>query len=247
MIYEVMRQIKKSKTIRMKNLFLIIILLFFGACNQQPDTENNTADSTATTNDINPRERDSSSGITNSSKTNSDTITNEEPAANKVIVPGKSIGNIEIKMDDSRLEAFGKPDMSDAAMGKAWLTWYGKKPDEHNNKTQLNVYTAYKDTSMRAKTVQQIRTTSSFFETAGGLRVYASLSDIKQQYPKLKKVAVYMDDGRKIDVYDAQQQGIAFEIVDANQQQICTGIIIHKSGVKVTQVYISLHPDMKVL
>jgi hypothetical protein len=230
----------------MKYLFLIIALLFFEACNQQPNTENNAADSAAITNDAKPRERDALSDINKSGKTNNDTITNEGPA-NKVIVPGKSIGNIEIGMDDSGLEAFGKPDMSDAAMGKAWITWYGKKPDEHNNKTQLNVYTAYKDTSMRAKTVQQIRTTSSFFETAGGLHVNASLSDIKQQYPKLKKVAVYTDDGRKIDIYDAQQQGIAFEIVNANQQQICTGIIIHKSGVKVTQVYISLHPDMKVL
>ena len=230
----------------MKYLFLIIALLFFEACNQQPNTENDEADSAAITNDAKPRERDALSDINKSGKTNNDTITNEGPA-NKVIVPGKSIGNIEIGMDDSGLEAFGKPDMSDAAMGKAWVTWYGKKPDEHNNKTQLNVYTAYKDTSMRAKTVQQIRTTSSFFETAGGLHVYASLSDIKQQYPKLKKAAVYTDDGRKIDIYDAQQQGIAFEIVNANQQQICTGIIIHKSGVKVTQVYISLHPDMRVL
>ncbi|SFP69152.1 hypothetical protein [Parafilimonas terrae] len=230
----------------MKYLSLIIALLFFEACNQQPGAENNTADSAAIQNDVKPSERDSLSGINNSGETNNDTITNEEPA-NKVIVPGKSIGNIEIGMDDSGLEVFGKPDMSDAAMGKAWLTWYGKKPDEHNNKTQLNVYTAYKDTSMRAKTVQQIRTTSSFFETADGLHVYASLKDIKQQYPKLKKVAAYTDDGRKIDIYDAQQQGIAFEVVNANQQQICTGIIIHKSGVKVTQVYISLHPDMHVL
>jgi hypothetical protein len=229
----------------MKYLFLITALLFFLAC-QQPGTVNNT-DSTGITNDAGPHERDSLSAINNGGETNNDTLTNQEPSANKVIVPGKSIGNIEIGMNDSNLVAFGKPDMSDAAMGKAWLTWYGKKPDEHNNKTQLNVYTAYKDTSMRTKTVQQVRTTSSFFETAGGLHVYADLNDIKQQYPTLKKVAVYTDEGRKIDVYDAQQQGIAFEIVNANQQQICTGIIIHKSGVKVTQVYVSLHPDMQVL
>jgi hypothetical protein len=47
-------------------------------------------------------------------------------------------------MDATNLETeFGKPDMSDAAMGKAWLTWYGKK-DEHNNKTELNIYTHIK-------------------------------------------------------------------------------------------------------
>lgn len=231
----------------MKFLFLISALIFFMACNQQPGAQNSAADSAATVNKAGPYERDSSLVSNNSDKAANDTIINEESSANKVIIPGKSIGNIEIGMDDSRLEIFGKPDMSDAAMGKAWLTWYGKKPDEHNNKTQLNVYTAYKDTGMRAKTVQQVRTTSSFFETADGLHVYASLNDIKQLYPKLKKVAVYKDEGREIDIYDAQQQGIAFEVVNANQQQICTGIIIHKPGVKVTQVYVSLHPDMHVL
>src|SRR4051794_3721472 len=73
-----------------------------------------------------------------------------ESSANKLIVPGKSIGKVELGMGDDKLEPeFGKSDMSDAAMGKAWLTWYGKKPDEHNNKTELNIYTTYKDTSMR--------------------------------------------------------------------------------------------------
>ena len=178
---------------------------------------------------------------------NKDTVATAETVSNKLIIEGKSIGNIEIGMDDSKLNVFGKPDMSDAAMGKAWLTWYGKEPDEHNNKTQLNVYTAYKDTSMRSKTVQQIHSTSSFFETADGLHVYSSFNAIHQKFPKLKQAATYTDEGRNIVLYDAQQKGIAFEIANADKQQICTGIIVHKPGIKVTQVYISLHPDMHIL
>ncbi|MFT4155941.1 hypothetical protein [Parafilimonas sp.] len=226
----------------MKYLLFITALVFSGACNRQNHAEEQATGTPGEANNI-PNERDSAA-LNN--KMNNDTVKNEI-SANKLIIPGKSLGNIEIGMDNSRLEAFGNPDMSDAAMGKAWLTWYGKKPDEHNNKTQLNVYTAYKDTAMLAKTVQQIRSTSSFFETAGGLHVYTSLNDIQQQFPGLKKVAAYTDDGRKVDIYDAQRQGIAFEIATADAQQICTGIIVHKSGIKVTQVYMSLHPGMHIL
>src|SRR5207244_3305346 len=112
-----------------------------------------------------------------------DTKTKEDTAANsmgnELIVAGKSIGKINLGMNDSLLGVvLGKADMSDAAMGKAWLTWYGKKPDEHNNKTELNIFTSYKDTSMREKVVQQVRTTSPFFSTASGLHVYSSLQDI---------------------------------------------------------------------
>lgn len=98
---------------------------------------------------------------------------------------------------------------------------------------------------MRQKTVQQIRTTSSYFSTTNNIHVYSSLNDIKQQFPNSKKVAQYKDDGRTIVLYDEQQQGIAFEIATANNQQICTGIIIHKKGKDVTDVYIYLHPDMQ--
>lgn len=226
----------------MKYCFLIIAMIFFAACGENSRTEKVTAtDSLQTTAD------------TNDSSAKADEVLQASPsaetnAANSLIVAGKSIGNVGLGMNDSILETqFGKPDMSDAAMGKAWLTWYGKKPDEHNNKTQLNIYTTYKDTSMREKTVQQVRTTSSFFKTADELHVYSSLEDIKAKFPQLKKAATYKDKGREITVYDDQQQGIAFEIVTADTQNICTGIIIHKPGVKVTQVYISLHPEMRVL
>lgn len=216
----------------MKYLFFCIVVSL-SACNQQPTKTNASKDPVSVN--------------SNEVPANTDTIITAEPASNKLIVEGRSVGNVEIGMDDSKLEVFGKPDMSDAAMGKAWLTWYGKKPDEHNNKTQLNVYTTYKDTSMRSKTVQQIRTTSSFFETANGLHVYSAFNEIQEKFPKLKKAATYTDEGRDIVLYDAQPQGIAFEIAMTNDQQICTGIIVHKPGVKVTQVYLSLHPEMHIL
>ena len=158
--------------------------------------------------------------------------------ANKVIIPGESIGNALLNTNADSLETeFGKPDMSDAAMGKAWLTWYGKR-DEHNNKTELNIYTTYKDTSMREKTVQQIRTTSSFFYTENNVHVYSSLNEIKKAFPAVQKLNKLPDNNRHIFIYDDVQNGIAFEIADADDQKICIAIIVHSKGKKVSDIYI---------
>ncbi len=160
-------------------------------------------------------------------------------ASNNTIVPGKNIGKIEIGMSDQSLEhLLGKSDASDAAMGKAWLTWYGKKTDEHNNKTQLNVYISYRDTSMRDKSVQQIRTTSSFFKTTQNIHVYSSLDDIKKVFPGIKKVPQGTSDAKRFTIYNDVNNGIAFEIVDANGQQICSAIFVHIKDKGVRDIYI---------
>ena len=164
----------------------------------------------------------------------------------QLIVPGERIGKVKLGENVSTLEVLGTPDQSDAAMGKAWLTWKGKR-DEHNNATQLDVYTSYKDNSMREKTVQQVRTTSSQFITADNNHVYSSLEAIEKEFPEIKKAASYNEDGRDIFIYDAVEKGIAFEIVRANDQQVCTGIIVHEKNKDVTQVYTMLHPGMKRL
>lgn len=162
------------------------------------------------------------------------------------IIAGERMGKVKLGEDVSSLEVLGRPDKSDAAMGKAWLYWYGKR-DEHNNATELDVYTAYKDSTMRDKTVQQVRTTSSQFATENQIHVYSSLKEIEQKFPEIRKIAYYNEDGRNLLIYDAVEKGIAFEIAKANDQPICTGIIIHKKGKPVTDIYIMLHPDMQRL
>jgi hypothetical protein len=209
--------------------WLMIVCISFISCGQKNAETETSGGDTATQ----PAQADDT------------TITQVPPATSQLIVPGESIGNISIGTDATDLETLlGKPDASDAAMGKAWLTWNGKR-DEHNNVTSLNIYTTYKDSSMRQKTVQQIRTTSSSFSTVEDLHVYASLETIKDKFSAIKKRAHYTDEGTDIIIFDEQQKGIAFEIVAASGQQICTGIIVHKKGEAVTNVYRFLHPDMK--
>lgn len=191
------------------------------------------------------KDKDTTTLITTTNTIDTNTTTQDIIDTNRLIVPGERIGKTYLGMDAALLEkVLGKPDMSDAAMGKAWLTWKGKR-DEHNNATELNIYTTYKDSTMRQKTVQQIRTTSSYFSIANNIHVYSSLNEIRQQFPDSKKVAQYTEAGRIIAIYDEQQKGIAFEIATANNQPICTGIIVHEKGKDVTAVYMYLHPDMQ--
>lgn len=214
--------------------WILLLTLFIVSCGQN-NTRAVVKDS-ATTSLI----TDTNTIITDTTITTQNTID-----TNRLIIPGERMGKTNLGMDAALLDSvLGKPDRSDAAMGKAWLTWKGKR-DEHNNATVLNIYTTYKDSTMRQKTVQQIRTTSSYFSTANNIHVYSSLADIEQQFPAIKKAAQYKDDGRTIDIYDERQQGIAFEIATANNQQICTGIIVHQKGKDVTDVYMYLHPGMQ--
>lgn len=162
----------------------------------------------------------------------------------RLIIPGKQIGQTVLGEDASALAALGKPDFSDAAMGKAWTTWYGKK-DEHNNRTELNVYTTYADSTMSRKTVQQIRITSPYFITADSIHVYSDIAAIRNAFPNIQMVGRYRDEGREINIYNEISKGIAFEITNAGTQQICTGIIVNRHGKPVTDIYMMLHPDME--
>ncbi len=226
----------------MKKLsFIIVTVLLFACNNNNRSAQNNTSIDTNTAIldtgnnnkivDTNRNDLSNDTGITNPINTT---------GSDKLIVPGEKIGRAVLNTNaDSLEQLFGKPDMSDAAMGKAWLTWYGKKNDEHNNKTQLDIYTAYKDTGMREKSVQQVRTTSSFFNTGNGIHVYSSLNEIQKAFPEIHKVKQNEEDTKKFTVYDAVKDGIAFEIVNVNNQKICTAIFIHFKGKKVMDIYIA--------
>lgn len=175
-----------------------------------------------------------------------DTVAAAPPVAGAdadwVITPGTSIGQTFLEESpDTLIAILGKPDYQDAAMGKAWLTWFGKKRDEHNNATELNVFVTYRDSSMTGKVVRQIRTTSSSFRLRDSLHVYASLPSISQSFPEIKFTGSYKEGKRSFRIYDALDQGVAFETVTANGQTLCTAILVHVPGVPLTAVYFPIH------
>ncbi|HEY0732614.1 MAG TPA: hypothetical protein VGD33_09365, partial [Chitinophagaceae bacterium] len=121
------------------------------------------------------------------------------------------------------------------------------KMDEHNNPVELNIFTDYKDSSMSAKRVKLVHTTSAVYGTQKNVHVYSSLDSISLAYPALVKTATYKHrDGRDIAIYASKAQGIAFEVVSAGEQTICIGIIIYEKGTELTDIYRLRHPHMKV-
>lgn len=207
----------------MKTLLIgLLSLTALGACQNQT----RTAGATSATSD---------SVI---SITHPDSSTFTVPA-DKLIVAGKQIGNISLGLPaDSLQPMLGRPDRSDAAMGKAWLSWYGNRRDEHNNRISLDIYTSYADSTMEKRTVQQVRTTSTEYSTARGIKVYNDLATIQQQYPHMEYAGRYkeLNNDRVFSLYDDRASGIAFEIVEANDQRICIGILVHYPGKKVMEI-----------
>lgn len=175
------------------------------------------------------------------SNTDSDTVIKYIPPeitdSKLHIVPGKSIGLTQLGQNAETLASLGKSDFSDAAMGKAWATWYSKDGKKH----ELNIYTTYKDSEMKEKVIRQIRITSPEFKTSDKIATGKSLNEIQKSFPKVKLAGKYNANGKAVQLYDDADSGIAFEI----ENDSCIGIIIHETGKKVTDEYITLHPDME--
>jgi hypothetical protein len=152
-----------------------------------------------------------------------------DPNGNYLIVPGKTMGKIDIGMDqDLTLKALGKPDSSDAAMGTVVYTWLGKtKP----YRSELNVITSYADSDMKKRWVKMIRTTSPYFLTKAGDGVQKNLAELKKNYPLLKLLKTYNSSNHaaSVDIYADEGAGILFECL-SNDQKLCVGVQVFQPG-----------------
>lgn len=173
-----------------------------------------------------------------------DTVKVEEPKPlpNTSVVAGASIGNITLGMDAQNLEPIlGKPDLSDSAMGKSWMTWYSDTSEAVSGKSELNVYTSYQDDGMTQKVVRLIRATSPEFRV-DSLGSGKKLEQVKAKFPQLVNVGDYAFGKTKdfVSIYDDEENGVAFEFV----RDSCISVIVHPKGKDVTLDYRMFRPDM---
>jgi hypothetical protein len=145
-----------------------------------------------------------------------------------LITPGHSIGDIAINVDASQVyQKYGKPDASDAAMGKATSAW---KLAPDTSKYAIAIYTVRDMGNDTTALIKRIRVTSPDYKTKEGLGTSSLLKDLQVAF-KLKKENGYKKDQVPVQVY-ADPSGIAFEI---DQQQRCIGIVVYEKG--------KLHPE----
>lgn len=198
---------------------ILALLLFF--CNQKlnKDTEVDTTDSI--------------------SVAATDTLKRVETTDLKMeVVPGEKAGAITIGQSAESLRTLGPPTTQDSAMGKSWATWVAK------DGTELDIFTTYKDDTMKEKVVKLIRATSPDFRTNEGTGPGQTADSIKAKHPSLKRVATYKNSkGYPIQVWDDKAAGVAFE-TDVNR---CVGVIVHEKGADVATYYITFRPEMKVM
>ncbi|SJZ98891.1 hypothetical protein SAMN04488128_102175 [Chitinophaga eiseniae] len=148
------------------------------------------------------------------------------------IVPGESIGQVKLEMPANELASLGKPDTGDAAMMKAWRIWYGRrKGGAVDSAAVLAVFTAMR--TQDTQYVKEIRVTSRRFRTAEKVGAGSTMTAIRKAYPGLKLVKVYAakNKSRRIEVYDDEKLGIAFETANARSRRaLCSMVVVHTPG-----------------
>lgn len=157
------------------------------------------------------------------------------------IQPGKSVGLTYIgEPADSLAKVLGNADGGDAAMGKAWAVYYNKDAQKRirDSSRYLAVYlTRDEPIGMR---VRQIRVNTPSFRANNDVKVGASLTKIRANFPNLLRAGIYLDTvtHTRYYLYDAVRQGIAFEINSTNNA--CTAITVHDTTKTIANTYLTV-------
>ena len=180
----------------------------------------------------------------------SDSVASIESGPGKIvdsrflIVPGRSVGDISLGENVEIVgKMLGKPDVSDAAMGKAWGIWY-RTDSSSKQKEEIAIYSAYRDTSMRVKSVKQIRITSAEYKTQDGYRIGMAESETKQKFPGMEKVSAYLNEQKDtVTVFDSKQEGVGIEFLSGKS----VALTVHPANQPINATYLTLHPKWKAL
>jgi hypothetical protein len=218
----------------MKNS-LIILLLSTGlfACNQssKKQTPADTTQQTVDTGKVKQPILDDSIA-----KSPATTDTTKTVSADRLISPGKGIGQILLNEDVENVsQLLGRPDSADAAMGSSLMVWYAK----HNSsgyKTSVFSHRNMGGKDEIISRIQKILITSPEFKTADGIGVGATSDEIKKSYG-LKPTGDYKNKDGKVQVYTDMDKGISFEIDASNK---CVGVVVHKAHDTVS-AYLNMH------
>ena len=160
-------------------------------------------------------------------------------ASDKLIVPGKSIGQITLNESAATIIArLGKPDFSDAAMGKNVSVWY---TDHSKNGYSTHMYFSTNMGNEDTSRVKTIRVSSPSFKTQNHLYAGVLIADAKKLY-KLDSLSTFKINGSRCVLYDDAAAGIAFDI---DRSGNIIGITVHEPGKSVINAYEAFFEELK--
>jgi len=193
--------------------------------------------------------------------------------ATKLIVPGRSVGQIRLGRDiDTAFWMLGQSDGGDGAMGCFWYDYirgprrpgsnrFSASQQIRETDTTGDVYepapgTRPPDIDVLGITVltdatrvrvSQIWISTSEFRTASGIHVGSSGRQVRRAYPKAGVIGYcYLSHRRRIDLYEDTADGIAFEVTVGPWRDAggrCTAIDIHPRHDSVLHAYASHYVD----
>jgi hypothetical protein len=160
------------------------------------------------------------------------------------VVPGRSVGSLHIKEEDSVVfNVLGRADSGDAAMCKSWAMWYDNPA---NPAGEVDIFSECDpDVDMR-KTIQQVRLAGLDFTTSNGLNAQSSYADIRKAHPQAVILGRFNTprEGTVV-LLDDVEAGIAFAIKSANVDPpgnaLCSSIVVHVPGKKATETYLPFY------
>ncbi len=151
----------------------------------------------------------------------------EAIAAANVIIPGESIGQTHLGSNgDLYLKKLPKPDATDVGMSQFRGVWVSKKGSRTDT---LYIHTvrngALNVQPLSGSTIDDIRVTSPWYHTSGGISTGSTKAQILRSFPNARQV------NGNPNIYDDAKKGIAFEFAqNANAQSPCIAIMVHPSG-----------------
>jgi hypothetical protein len=218
----------------MRFSFIALPLLALAACQPQAPAENPT-----------PPARPAEMAVPTTPDTTTAPADTAATDTARRVTPGRSLGRLRLGEDAATaLAPLGKPAFGDAAMQKAWGTWY----TQGQPSTQLDVYTAPQGNDVDHHTVQLVRATAPVFRLANGLHVGSTLAAIQQAYAQpLPQAGSYqLKAGRRF-LYDDVAGGVAFETDGPGAGSQCRALIVHLPGRAVAGVALPIAEYLKQL
>ncbi len=145
-----------------------------------------------------------------------------------LIVAGQSIGQTHLgRFGATDLAKLPSPAANDSGMGKYRSVWLSKKQKGPNDTLYIfSVANGPREVQPPSGvSIELIRVTSSWYQTANGISTGKNLAQILRSFPNARPT------DQKLTVYDDAAQGIAFEFAgDTNPNSLCIAIMVHPPG-----------------
>ncbi len=135
----------------------------------------------------------------------------QQKEGNPLIVPGKSVGEIALGMENPEIyQRLGKSAVGDAAMGRYWDGWFGKK-EGGGRGAELNIRSGHSAEHDKDAAAEAIRVESPFFHTKEGIGTQSSVAEVWKAFPNL----IYTGgdpNNEAVEVYEDDARGMAIEV-----------------------------------